>query len=272
MATATDNFSASGVLTTPWTNQQASFTSNGTTCSPTSLGSDAAAVYNGSPLNVVGADQYAQVEKGTWTGGSAGSEEGVGVSVRWAAAATTGYRAIVSSAATLNVTLHRIIAGAGTKVGQVTQAFAAGDRLRISVTGQNTSTVVLVERAAAASPTVFSTLITYTDNSGSAINSGFPGLAYSSTLTAASVDNWEGGDLVGVTFEQEGYRWRADDGSETTATWLATQDTNITRAPGLNTRLRALVDSTGGDPNAEPLKLEYRKVGNNAWRRVGEDS
>jgi len=75
---------------------------------------------------------------------------------------------------------------------------------------------------------------------------------------------------VSVTLEQEGYRWRADDGSESGASWLAAQDTPITRGRDVETRLRMLVDATG-DPAAAATKLQFRKVGQTeeaAWRDV----
>lgn len=67
--------------------------------------------------------------------------------------------------------------------------------------------------------------------------------------------------------EQEGFRWRADDGSESTATWLAIQDTSITRATLTNTRLRVLINATG-DPDPAQYQLEYRKVGDTDWKKV----
>lgn len=71
-----------------------------------------------------------------------------------------------------------------------------------------------------------------------------------------------------AALEQEGYRWRADDGNESGATWLAAQDTNITRGANVNTRLRTLVNATG-DPSSEQYQLEWRKVGGPTdWRKV----
>jgi len=63
-----------------------------------------------------------------------------------------------------------------------------------------------------------------------------------------------------VPLEQEGFRFRADDGSESAATWLALQDANIVRDRNLNTRVRAIVDSTG-DPAPKHYQLEYRLSG-----------
>lgn len=69
------------------------------------------------------------------------------------------------------------------------------------------------------------------------------------------------------TEEHEGYRWRADDGSESAATWLAAQDTGITRAAGQAARLRAIVNASG-DPAAGQYELQVRRVGTTDWRAV----
>lgn len=71
----------------------------------------------------------------------------------------------------------------------------------------------------------------------------------------------------GATREQEGYRFRADDGSESAATWLASQDTDISRTKDTVTRLRTLIDVTGDAPS-EAVTLQYRKVGAGSWRDV----
>lgn len=70
-----------------------------------------------------------------------------------------------------------------------------------------------------------------------------------------------------ISYEQEGFRFRADDGSETTATWLAAQDTNITRGRNINTRLRMLVDTTDDTPSNQ-YQLEYKKSTDGTYKRV----
>jgi hypothetical protein len=69
------------------------------------------------------------------------------------------------------------------------------------------------------------------------------------------------------SLEQEGSRFRADDGDEDAATWLAAQDTDITRAKDTNTRLRLLIDATG-DPPARKIKYQSQKVGDDVWKDV----
>lgn len=75
------------------------------------------------------------------------------------------------------------------------------------------------------------------------------------------------GSAVAITTEQEGFRWRNDDGTEAAATWKAAQDTTVTLAPGDKARLRFVVNTTGDTPSSQ-YKLQYRKVGAAAWRNV----
>jgi hypothetical protein len=72
-----------------------------------------------------------------------------------------------------------------------------------------------------------------------------------------------------AAYDQEGYRWRDDDGSESGASWLIGQDLNITRAKNTNTRLRVIVDITTGDPGSEQYQLEFREKGSgDPWKKI----
>jgi hypothetical protein len=71
-----------------------------------------------------------------------------------------------------------------------------------------------------------------------------------------------------VRTEQEGFRFRLDDGSQATATWLATQDSNIARDRSLNTRLRILPNAATGDPPSTPFQLEYKKSTDSTYTKV----
>lgn len=62
-----------------------------------------------------------------------------------------------------------------------------------------------------------------------------------------------------ISYEQEGFRFREDDGSETGATWIAPQDQNIVRPRNVNTRLRTLVNTTDDTPSNQ-YQLEYLKT------------
>lgn len=67
--------------------------------------------------------------------------------------------------------------------------------------------------------------------------------------------------------EQEGFRFRNDDGSETTATWRQAQDTNDSVAVSTTLRLRLLLNATN-NPDAGHYKLQYRKSGDDTWMDV----
>lgn len=73
--------------------------------------------------------------------------------------------------------------------------------------------------------------------------------------------------LAPVVYEEEGFRFRADDGSESSASWLAAQDTDITRQVSVVTRLRAIINMTG-DPVADQFRLEYKKSTESLYRAV----
>jgi hypothetical protein len=70
-----------------------------------------------------------------------------------------------------------------------------------------------------------------------------------------------------MALEQEGYRWRNDDGNETGATWLENQDTPATFALDTGKRLRILVNATGDPANAK-YRLEYKKSTDSQWQGV----
>jgi hypothetical protein len=72
------------------------------------------------------------------------------------------------------------------------------------------------------------------------------------------------------TGNQEGFRWRNDDGSETTATWKADQDTTLNPlVKETAARLRYLLNATG-DPAEVSVELQYRLQGDpdSEWEAV----
>ena len=73
---------------------------------------------------------------------------------------------------------------------------------------------------------------------------------------------------AGPVLEQEGYRWRDDDGNESAATWLEDQDTAASVATEANIRLRMLVDAAAGDPESAQYQLEYKKLPSGDWKKV----
>lgn len=70
-----------------------------------------------------------------------------------------------------------------------------------------------------------------------------------------------------LTQDQDGFRFYDDDGSESAATALAAEDTNISRGKNTNTRLRVQTDNTGDAPTQQAT-LQYNKVGDSDWRDV----
>jgi len=105
---------------------------------------------------------------------------------------------------------------------------------------------------------------------------GLTGLTQSTLYSYAAVQNNSNGDsnvvtgtftTAAPTLEQAHFRWRNDDGSETTATWAAAEDANVTIAALTPKRLRVEITATG-DPASAAYKLQYRKVGDTFWRDV----
>jgi hypothetical protein len=95
--------------------------------------------------------------------------------------------------------------------------------------------------------------------------------AMNGTFTVAS-ENWVArvasfAPAAPLSVDQFGFRARNDDGSETTATWQAAQNTAFTITPDQVFRLRLGVNATG-DPVSAGYKLQYRKVGAASWRNV----
>jgi len=63
------------------------------------------------------------------------------------------------------------------------------------------------------------------------------------------------------------YRFRNDDGSETTATWMAPEANDVVISAGKPFRVRIQVDTTGDEPS-QPLTLQFRRVGDVPWTTI----
>lgn len=152
----------------------------GNTAIPSTLASDHSERYSGRswPNN-----QYAQVRVLTTSGGGAGSDEGVGILLRGSATAKTYYRIIINAGSTTNnVGISKKIAGVYTNLGFRSQPFATNGVLYAEIVG---STIKVKWNGVQLGATIIDTSIT----------TGSPGVTYSSTLSAASLDDWEGGGL-----------------------------------------------------------------------------
>ncbi len=65
------------------------------------------------------------------------------------------------------------------------------------------------------------------------------------------------------------YRFRNDNGSESTATWKSNEDTDITGVvKNTNLRLRYQIEENRNKPQLCNFKFQYRKVGTNIWYTV----
>jgi hypothetical protein len=125
-------------------------------------------------------DQYSQVVIVSMTGTA--DTSGVGVEVRSSTFPDSRYRGYANKAASNNTCLAKHVSGTFTLLAQGTAAWADGDEIRLEVEG----TTLRLIRNGEGSPVI--------ELSDSSIASGQPGLTYSTTLTAATVENWEGGD------------------------------------------------------------------------------
>lgn len=85
---------------------------------------------------------------------------------------------------------------------------------------------------------------TLTDEDGPGVGWGAPAL-FTPMVSAPALN-------------QEGYRFRNDDGSESTATWQAAQDTPVTVSPNTPFRLRVTVKASG-DPPGKTFRLQYKR-------------
>jgi hypothetical protein len=85
----------------------------------------------------------------------------------------------------------------------------------------------------------------------------------------AAFSTWREYSVDSAARDQEGFRWREDDGNESGASWLETQDTALSRAAGATTRLRVLVDTDGNTPTGQ-MKIQYKRddEADSEWRDI----
>jgi hypothetical protein len=153
-------------------------------CTPSTLANDCAAYHS---TIAWPADQYSKAKLSVT--GTAGGKSGPTLKVRQASGARTCYQLEVDHAATANVNVDKVVAGAFTSLTgfPLTLAWTDGDTWELRAIG----TTISVYRNGV--------LVGSAVDSASPITSGNPGIGYSSTETSASIDNWEGGDFAGAT-------------------------------------------------------------------------
>lgn len=130
-------------------------------------------------------DHYGQcILTPSTSGGSASSDRGIGLAARAATAARTYYRLSTdATGATNNIGLSKFVAAVKTNLWFRSLAIAAGDVVRLEVQG----TTLRV---------FFNGVQLGADTTDASIATGSPGVSYSGTVGACSLDDWMGGDFV----------------------------------------------------------------------------
>jgi len=191
---ATDNFNranetplGNGVWTVLPFTTSLSITSN--VVVPTNPISDCGARYTGRAW----ADDQSSSAILTATAGGVG--EGPGLCVRCASGALTYYRFVINTSVG-SAEFRRFIAGVSAQLDTFATVLTNGDRWTFRATGP-ASAVTLEALQNGVSRR------TFVDNSS--LQSGSPGLAYSSNNTGSIMDDWEGGEFVADTILKVNY-------------------------------------------------------------------
>lgn len=174
--------------------------------------------------------------------------------------ATQTATATTSEAATGNTVTKNISSATGDMVVDALSLNAAA--VSTTTPGANQTTNAVESEAAASA-----TLCGMSHEAGGATVTMSWDWTSASTRNAHSAINIAAAAGGGLALDQEGFRFRNDDGSETTATWKAAQDTTTTLAADETFRLRALINATG-DPTSKGYKIQYRRVGDASWRDI----
>lgn len=154
------------------------FDRNTNTAIPDTVGSDCGSHYTGITFP---ANQYSRANL-TVTG-TVGGGSGIGLRLRQASGANTGYRFAIDHAASNNAQIVRSTAGALVTLITWTQAFTDGDQFTFAVDGM---TVYVFDKNGLE-------VARFRETTAAVISTGAPGLFYSSTETSASLDNWDAG-------------------------------------------------------------------------------
>ena len=218
MAIAFDTFDRANntTLGANWTSGSGGWSIASNVATPTALGNDCAAIWGA--LSTI-TDQFSEADVAVT--GTVGGDQGIGLQVRGnGLSSQTFYRLVVDHASSNNVSLNRFNAGVQTQLGHWTVTWTDGDRWRLEVVGF----VLVVKRNGVVVGTV--------DDSGSAskLSSGGPGVVYSSTESAATLNNWAGGELK-LAFVSTNGSTPADNSQNPTATVSVAKDCAIVVAP-----------------------------------------
>jgi hypothetical protein len=192
---ASDNFDRANAnpIGAPWTTASgvSAMQIAGNVCTPSSLAADCGADHTGITWP---ADHYSKAKLSVT--GTGGGGQGACLSVRSASGARTCYRLEVDHAATLNVAVEKFVAGTPSSlIAALTQAWSDGDTWEIRAQSNRISIYLNGVLIAAAT------------DSSSPLLTGNPGIGYSSVETAASINDWEGGDFAGASAVRIPLNW-----------------------------------------------------------------
>jgi hypothetical protein len=161
--------------------------------------------------------------------------------------------------------------------GYGTVASEANPSLTLSVSAANSIIVDVLGNGYATPPTAISNRILYShddgaynDNAQYEVSTGAGDVTFTWTLAA---DDYA---MIMASFkeidaiDQEGFRFRNDDGDEGgagAATWMEDQDIDAEQTIDTNTRLRMILASDG-DPVSTQFQLGYKKSTDSDWRKT----
>jgi hypothetical protein len=256
MASATDNFNRSTGIGANWTTVTAAWeiVDNVEARLAIAGSNNGSSYYNGiSP----GGAQYVWGRVG---GGFVDDvvDFGTGPAIRINTSNGACYALLINTAASGEVQLFRIASDGSYNLIATDSSGStpvANDTFELRAIGTGTNNLSVYKNG--------SLLFQATDSN---ISSGSVGLAGRVWDFPTRWTDWEGGDLYAL--EQAAFRFRNDNGSESAATWLAAQDTNITQPVATNTRLRVQVQATTGDPSSTQFRLDYKKSTDSAYKPV----
>jgi len=228
--------------------------------SGTSGGSAAIDVATVLPLSAAGSGTTGGVVAATWQQAASAAGSGTsGGSAALTATLVASASGSGTSAGAASFTMSIVLSadGAATSSGSAAIGLDIGGvELSMSASGSGAS----AGSAAIASSIPFSA-------AGSGVSDGVAVVAATLVATASGSGASAGAVALGLdvaALSQEGFRFRNDDGTEVTATWIDVQDVAVARDRGVTFGLRVLVDAVSL-PSAGVPKLQYRRVGNSDW-------
>ena len=243
------------------------------------------AVVSGTPTGLVpwNTDANFSSRAGLWTATVGGSPSSMAVTVDGWSTTNNGYYAML----VFEDTAASAIVSGQIGVASASKGGGASETQAVSLPSAATSGNVVIACFAApgdtagacAAPSGFTELGTPQTAPAAHVNVFTRSDFTSTTITCSDLGEAVGAghaiaiELVGITadVDQEGFRWRNDNGSETSATWLAAQDTHVTAPLSTNVRLRTLLDTTDDYPSTA-FELRYKKSTDSTYLRVNVGS